>query len=66
MFTTPLKKIKNFEKGLEELSAEVWHDRHSNEDWRKSLAKDLSDELFSIQSKLNYTCFWKAQDLYDE
>ena len=60
------QRIKDIAKELEELSAEVWRDRHSNEDWRKSLAKDLSDELFSIQSKLNYTCLWKAQDLYDE
>ena len=60
------QRIKDIAKELEELSAEVWRDRHSEEDWRKGLAKDLSDELFSIQSKLNYTCLWKAQDLYDE
>lgn len=60
------QRIKDIAKELEELSAEVWRDRHSDEDWRKGLAKELSDELFSIQSKLNYTCLWKAQDLYDE
>ena len=42
------QRIKDIAKELEELSAEVWRDRHSEEDWRKGLAKDLSDELFSI------------------
>lgn len=60
------QRIKDIAKELEELSKEVYRARYDHEDnSSKMLSQELSDELFQIQSKLAYQCYWKAEELFE-
>lgn len=60
------QRIKDIAKELEELSKEAYRARYDRDsDSYRMLAQELSDELFQIQSKLAYQCYWKAEELFE-